>query len=110
LSQLPNSTRHPLILALIVSCTVLSIAGTDLVLPAVPSLPVLLGGSPEEAQYVLAAFTAGAAGGLLLFGELGARLDQRLLLVASLLAFGTISALCCLSSSLHELIWLRLAP
>jgi MFS family permease len=104
---LPNSPRHPLILTLIVSSTVLGIAGTDLVLPAVPSLPALLGGSPEQAQFVLAAFTAGAAAGLLLFGELGARLDQRLLLVASLLAYGAISALCCWSSSLRELTGLR---
>jgi MFS transporter, DHA1 family, multidrug resistance protein len=104
---LPNTTRQPLILLLIVSSTVLGIAGTDLVLPAVPSLPVLLGGSPEQAQFVLAAFTAGAAGGLLLFGELGARLDQRLLLVGSLLVYGAISGLCCLSSSIDQLIWLR---
>jgi MFS transporter, DHA1 family, multidrug resistance protein len=104
---LPNTTRHPLILLLIVSSTVLGIAGTDLVLPAVPSLPALLGGSPEQSQFVLAAFTAGAAAGLLLFGELGARLDQRLLLVGSLLVYGTISGFCCLSSSIYQLIWLR---
>jgi MFS family permease len=102
-----DGRRHPLILTLIVSSTVLGIAGTDLVLPAVPSLPVLLGGSPAQAQFVLASFTAGAACGLLVFGELGARLDQRLLLVASLLAYGTISALCCLSASLDQLVWLR---
>jgi DHA1 family bicyclomycin/chloramphenicol resistance-like MFS transporter len=103
----PNTTRHPLILTLVISSTVLWIAGTDLVLPAVPSLPVLLGGSPGEAQFVLAAFTAGAAGGLLLFGELGARLDQRLLLVGSLFAYGVISGLSCFSASIHQLIWLR---
>jgi MFS family permease len=67
----------------------------------------VLGGTLEAAQLVLAAFTAGAAVGLLLFGELGARLDQRLLLVGSLLAYGAVSGLCCLSASLHELIWLR---
>jgi len=102
-----DAQRHPLILTLIVSSTVLGIAGTDLVLPAVPSLPALLGGTPAQAQLVLASFTAGAACGLLMFGELGARLDQRHLLVASLLAYGAISALCCLSPSLHELIGLR---
>ncbi len=99
--------RHPLILTLIVSSTVLGIAGTDLVLPAVPSLPALLGGSLAQAQLVLAFFTAGAACGLVFFGELGSRLDQRLLLVASLLAYGAISALCCLSTSLPALIGLR---
>jgi MFS family permease len=96
-------------LLLVVSSTVLGIAGTDLVLPAVPSLPRLLGGTPEQAQFVLAAFTAGAAGGLLLFGELGARLDQRRLLVGSLLAYGALSGLCCFAASLSALIWLRFA-
>jgi DHA1 family bicyclomycin/chloramphenicol resistance-like MFS transporter len=61
--------------ALIASGTVVSIAGTDLVLPAVPSLPAALGGTPAEAQYVLAAFVAGSGLGLILFGELGARFD-----------------------------------
>jgi len=105
---LQQAKRHPLILLLVLSSTVLGIAGTDLVLPAVPSLPAVLGGTLEAAQWVLAAFTAGAAVGLLLFGELGARLDQRLLLVGSLLAYGAVSGLCCLSASVHELIWLRL--
>jgi MFS transporter, DHA1 family, multidrug resistance protein len=102
-----NPSRHPFVLALIVTSTALGIAGTDLVLPAVPSLPALLGGTLEQAQFVLAAFTAGAAVGLLLFGELGARLDQRLLLVASLLCYGVLSGLCSLSPSIRELIWLR---
>jgi MFS family permease len=104
----PGAERHPFILLLIFTSTVLGIAGTDLVLPAVPSLPGLLSGTLEQAQLVLAAFTGGAAVGLLLFGELGARLDQRILLVGSLVAYGLISALCSLSTSLDELICLRL--
>ena len=70
----------------------LGIAGTDLVLPAVPGLPAALGGTPAEAQLVLAAFVAGAALGLLLFGELGARFDQPRLLALSLVAYGAVSA------------------
>ena len=58
--------------ALIASATALGIAGTDLVLPAVPSLPAALGGTPARAQLVLAAYVAGTGLGLLLFGELGA--------------------------------------
>ena len=77
---------------LVASATVLGIAGTDLVLPAVPSLPAVLGGSPTQAQLVLAAFVAGTALGLLLFGELGAHFDQRWLLAGSLAAYGLVSA------------------
>ncbi|RYY42390.1 MAG: MFS transporter, partial [Sphingomonadales bacterium] len=92
---------------LIVSATVIGIAGTDLVLPAVPSLPGLLGGTIAEAQLVLAAFTAGAAVGLLVFGELAARYDRRTLLIVSLVGYGLASALCSLSTSLPTLIGLR---
>ena len=97
--------RSPaLAFALIVSGTVLGLAGTNLVLPAVPSLPAILGGSLEQAQLVLASFVAGSACGLLLFGALGARFDQRVLLVASLLAYGLLSALAAMSGSLKILI------
>ena len=63
--------------ALIASGTVLGIAGTDLVLPAVPSLPAALGGTAEQAQLVLAAYVLGTLTGLLTYGELGARYDPR---------------------------------
>ncbi|MBT1155214.1 MFS transporter [Aminobacter anthyllidis] len=93
--------------ALIVTSTVLGIAGTDLVLPAVPSLPEVLGGTYARAQFVLAAFVTGAALGLLIFGSLGARFDQRRLLIGSLVAYGLVSALAGLSTSLEMLIVLR---
>jgi MFS transporter, DHA1 family, multidrug resistance protein len=102
-------TRHPYVFALIAAGTMLSIAGTDLVLPAIPGLPDALGGTAEGAQFVLAAFTAGIAAGLLLFGELGARFEQRSLLAVSLIVFGAVSALCALADSLEVLIALRFA-
>ncbi|BCH33858.1 MFS transporter [Mesorhizobium sp. L-8-10] len=92
---------------MIVCGTVLGIAGTDLVLPAVPELPEALGGTLERSQLVLAAFVAGSAFGLLVFGSLGARYDQRALLVGSLVAYGVISGLAGLSPSLEALIGLR---
>lgn len=95
--------------ALIAAGTALGLAGTDLVLPAVPMLPSVLGGTAERAQLVLAAFTAGAAAGLLLFGELGARFDQRRVLIVSLLGYAALSGLCSLSPSLDALIGLRFA-
>lgn len=100
-------SRHVGTFLLIVSGTVIGIAGTDLILPAVPGLPAVLGGDLPRAQLVLASFTAGAAAGLLFFGELGARFDQRRLLAASLLAYALVSLLCSFSSSLDALIALR---
>lgn len=98
----------PVLFALVVAGTVIGLAGTDLVLPAIPGLPDLLAGSLEEAQLVLAAFTAGTAAGLLVFGELGARYNQKQLLVAALLGYGLFSALATLSSSITELSICRL--
>jgi predicted MFS family arabinose efflux permease len=94
---------------LIASGTVLGGAGTDLVLPAVPSLPAALGGTPAEAQYVLAAFVAGVGLGLVLFGELGARLDPRKTLAASLGLYALFSLASALAPTLVTLIVLRFA-
>jgi len=76
-SELAQTPRGRIVaFALIATCAVLGLAGTDLVLPAVPSLPAALGGTPAQAQLVLAAYVAGAGAGLLVFGELGARFDH----------------------------------
>jgi len=99
--------RHWLGFALIVSGTILGIAGTDLVLPAIPLLPEALDGDIATAQLVLASFVAGAAAGLLLFGALGARYDQRHLLTASLAAYAAISLLAMAAPSIEALITLR---
>jgi predicted MFS family arabinose efflux permease len=93
--------------ALLLLGTTLGLAGTDLVLPAVPGLPDVLGGSAAMAQLVLAAFVAGGCAGLILFGELGARLDQRSLLVSSLVAYALVSLACALAPSLPSLVGLR---
>lgn len=95
--------------ALIVSGTVLGIAGTDLILPAVPSLPAALGGTAEQAQLVLAAYVLGTLAGLLTFGELGARFDPRRLLVGSLAMFAVTSLAAVFAGSLDVLILLRFA-
>ena len=100
-------SRHAGAFLLIVGSTVIAIAGTDLVLPSIPVLPQTLGGSLADAQMVLAIFTAGSALGLMLFGELGARFDQRWLLAGSLLSYSLASWLCTFSSSVCGLIGLR---
>lgn len=102
-----TARSSPWAFALIAAGTVLGLAGTDLVLPAVPALPRALGGSPALAQLVLAAFVAGAGAGLLLFGELGARFDQRRLLVLSLAAYASVSWAAGRSESLELLVALR---
>jgi MFS transporter, DHA1 family, multidrug resistance protein len=93
--------------ALIASATALGIAGTDLVLPAVPSLPDVLGGTPARAQFVLAAYVAGTALGLLLFGALGARFDPRKILIVSLALYALASLAAAFAPSLDALILLR---
>ena len=96
-----------LVTAVLVCCTVLGLAGTDLVLPAVPGLPGVLGGTLAQAQLVLATFAAGTGVGLLLFGELAARLDQRTMLATALAAYALLSAAAALAGNLPLLIALR---
>lgn len=95
--------------ALVAATTLLGIAGTDLVLPAVPSLPQAFASSIERAQMVLAAYALGTLVGLLAFGELGARHDPRRLLVWSLGLFTLASIAAIFAPSMEWLIALRLA-
>ncbi|MGK6355760.1 MFS transporter [Sphingomonas sp. DT-207] len=96
-----------LALTLVVTATVLGIMGTDLVLPAVPSLPQGLGGNAAEAQLVLAAYVGGTSLGLLVYGALGDRLPTRWLFIASLVLTGIVSFACAFASSMWMLIPLR---
>ena len=83
--------------------TVIGLAGTDLVLPAIPSLPEALGGDLQTAQFVLAAFAAGTGIGLLIYGELGTRFSIGNLIIASLIGYAILSFLAVFASSLVEL-------
>ncbi|WP_335591444.1 MFS transporter [Hyphomonas oceanitis] len=108
MSQTPAPLSAPaLAFALLILGTTLGIAGTDLILPAIPTLPETLGGSQAMAQLVLAAFVAGGCVGLILYGELGAHFDQRNLLVWSFMAYALISLGCILAHSLTVLVGLR---
>ncbi len=100
--------NRSLLFGLIVTGTVVGLAGTDLVLPAIPSLPEELNGTLSQAQFVLAAFTAGTAIGLLTFGELGARYNQKRLLVFTLLGYAIFSGLATFCTSIIELSVVRL--
>ncbi|MEM7098057.1 MAG: MFS transporter [Pseudomonadota bacterium] len=87
--------------------TVVALAGTDLVLPAIPSLPDSLGGTLQQSQWVLAAFAAGTGIGLLIYGEAGARFGMGGLLVFSLLTYAATSVLATFARDLVELTAIR---
>ena len=92
---------------MIVLGTVLGLAGTDLVLPAVPGLPDSIPGTLAQSQLVLAGFTAGTALGLLIFGELGARFQQKPLLIIALFAYGLFSLYAAQSQTILDLVGVR---
>ena len=71
--------------------SVLGLAATDLVLPAIPILPDVVSGSAESAQWVLAGFALGTGCGLLIFGALGTRFRLVDILVVSLAVFAMLS-------------------
>ena len=102
-----NAPPRLFLLVLISAGTTLGLAGTDLVLPAIPTLPDTLGGTQAMAQYVLAAYVAGVAVGLVLFGELGARFRQGWILTVSLALFGLTSLAGAYVQALEPLIGLR---
>jgi MFS family permease len=94
-------------LALLAAANILGLAGIDLVLPAIPGLPQALGGTSASAQLVLASFVVGTALGLLLFGTLGHRFDQRRLLIISLALHTLVSLACALAQDMPSLIGWR---
>lgn len=99
--------RRGVALGLVVASTLLGLMGTDLVLPAVPSLPEALGSDAATAQLVLAAYVAGTCVGLLLFGALGDRFRTQTLVIGSLLSTGLVSLACAAAPDIETLILLR---
>lgn len=104
-SQPKNQAR--ITFAILVCGTVLGLAGIDLVLPAIPSLPSVITGTIERAQLVLATFAAGTAIGLLVFGELGSRFNQRSLLISALLLYAILSFMAAQAQSINQLVTIR---
>lgn len=90
-SDTPNRARSGLVFLLMVMGTVLGLTGVDLVLPAIPDLPLTLSGSAAMAQGVLAAYVAGSGAGLLIFGALAAPMGRRRLMLLALLLFAAAS-------------------
>ena len=98
-----------IVCTLLVAGTVVGLAGIDLILPAIPTLPETLGGSPTLAQFVIAAFVGGTAAGLLLFGYLGSTFPRQWLLFAALVLYAVTSLLAGFAESMANLILLRFA-
>lgn len=104
-----SNTRPAITFALLILCATLSLAGTDLVLPAVPQLPRIFATSEATVQMVLAAYVCGSGFGLLLFGRLSDHLGRKTLLASALAAFALASLGCALAPSIGVLIGLRFA-
>lgn len=93
--------------SMLVSGTVLGLAGIDLILPAIPVLPEIFHSSNALVQLVIAAYVLGTAAGLILFGSIGFRYSRRSLLISSLLAYAILSLVCALADDIVDLIFLR---
>jgi len=79
----------------------------DLVLPAIPMLPAVLGGTTAETQLVLAGYVGGAAVGLIGCGWLADHMDRRVLFVGSLAVFAVLSLACALARDVPTLVVFR---
>src|SRR5579864_1778743 len=105
-SQGLRSNRH-LVFVLTAAGTVLGLAGIDLVLPAIPAMPEHLAGSAEGAQLVIAAFVAGTASGLLVFGSIGPRFGRPQTLIAAIAAYALLSLACASCGRIDALVAVR---
>jgi MFS transporter, DHA1 family, multidrug resistance protein len=103
-----TSSRRIVTFSLLMLCAVLSLSGTDLILPAVPALPGIFATDEATAQLVLAAYAGGTGLGLLLFGRLGDRFERKPLLLASLALFAAASIACAFAPTIEVLIVFRL--
>ena len=102
-----TNSRRAITFFLLILCATLSLAGTDLVLPAVPQLPEIFGTDRATAQLVLAAYVGGGGLGLLLYGRLADHFSRKMLLVSSLAAFAAASVACAFSPNIAVLVALR---
>lgn len=99
----PGKTQALVACAAIISGTVLGLAGTDLVLPAVPAMPEIFGTSIAAAQLIMALYVAGTSIGLLVFGSLASYIGRRRLFIGSLALFAVTSGAAAFSPSIEVL-------
>ena len=100
----PRSDKARFVACLVlVIGTLATMVSIDLVLPAIPMLPSLLGGDAQAAQYVLATYMGGSSVGLILFGAIAHRVDARRLLGWSLVAYAIVSGLAAFATDIWTL-------
>lgn len=103
----PSKTQALVACAAIISGTVLGLAGTDLVLPAVPAMPEIFGTTIAASQLVMALYVAGTSIGLLAFGSLAGYIGRRRLFIGSLALFAITSGAAAFAPSIETLNILR---
>lgn len=91
----------------LVLCVMTSIAGTDLVLPAIPQLIRVFHSTPDVSQWILSAYVGGNACGLLLFGRLSDYFSRKKLLCSALFIFSLASFGCAYAPSISVLVAIR---
>jgi MFS family permease len=79
----------------------------DLVLPAIPTLPAVLGSTTAETQLVLAFYVAGTAVGQVVGGWLADHFDRRMMFIGSLAVFAVLSLACGLAPGIGTLVAFR---
>jgi DHA1 family bicyclomycin/chloramphenicol resistance-like MFS transporter len=103
-AEMEWGTSASLIFVTLAAGTLIGLAGTDLVLPAIPQLPRVLGGGSLSAQLVIATFVAGTAVGLVLFGAAGPGIRRDRIIAAALLAYSGLSIICARVTDINALI------
>lgn len=103
-----SRTQSIIACAVIIAGTVLGLAGIDLVLPAVPSLPKIFGSDIATSQLVLSLYVAGSSVGLLIFGSLAQHIGRRRLFIGSLAVFAALSTAAVYAPTIEVLIIIRL--
>ena len=101
----PESPVFLVILAMLMAIGPLS---TDLYLPSLPTLAIVLEASTSEVQLTLSVFLMGFASCQLVYGPLSDRFGRKPILIIGLAIFVCASAACALASSIDALIALRL--
>lgn len=102
-----GNKRTFLLLMVVMASSMLGMAGTDMMLPALPAFADLFNSSAERGQLVVATYGAGVTLGLLLFGSLTGRIKRVTLMIWALAGFTLTSALIAMIENVPAILALR---